>query len=71
MRQFLLFEGTFYYPAGGWEDFIGSFDDPESAIAFHASKPHYDSEWAHVVDIGARKIVRVYDGPDEGWRSSE
>ena len=32
MKRYLLFAGYKYYPSGGWEDFIESFDDIQIAI---------------------------------------
>lgn len=31
MKRYLLFAGDTYYPAGGWDDFIDSFDSFEAA----------------------------------------
>lgn len=42
----LLFAGIDYYPSGGWGDFIGEFDDVDSA------KAESDS-WIQVVEIPA------------------
>lgn len=46
LKRYLLFAGWVYYPGGGWEDFIGSFDTVEEAkAAIEGSK-----DWAHIID---------------------
>ena len=42
---FLLFAGQTYYPWGGFNDFIGSFDSPFLAMK---AIPKY-SDWWHIV----------------------
>jgi len=54
--QYLLFAGDYYYPLGGWEDFIARFDKVEFAQE-HITKRKYD--WAHIVDIDNSKIIRL------------
>jgi len=34
MKSFLIFYGSYYYPAGGIQDLIGSEDSLEEAIKF-------------------------------------
>ena len=46
MKKYLVFSGDNYYPAGGWADFDGAFDDLEEA-KLAASDPNFD--WGHVV----------------------
>lgn len=31
MKRFLLFVGRQYYPVGGWDDFVGSYDTLKEA----------------------------------------
>lgn len=31
LKRYLVFEFEQYYPAGGWNDFVGSFDTLEEA----------------------------------------
>lgn len=51
MNQFVLFAGDNYYPGGGWQDFVDSYDTVEEAVA--AGKPDEDDwgKWYHVIDI--------------------
>ena len=50
MKQFLLFAGDDYYPAGGWDDFIASFDLQKEAEDFmYQCNTRYD--WYHIIDI--------------------
>ena len=65
MERFLLFAGDEYYPAGGWDDFRGSFKTVEEAEK-KADKPT-DREWAnnsydwwHIVDSTTGKSVKHY-----------
>lgn len=46
-KRFLLFAGSIYYPAGGMDDLISTFDNLEEAM-----KALRDSEkdWQHVYD---------------------
>lgn len=56
-----LFAGNRYYPRGGYEDFVGTFDDLTAAqagfIAWYAedsrnteTPPDYSCVWAHLVE---------------------
>lgn len=47
MKRFLLFCGSHYYPGGGWNDFVGSFDAVADAYAEARS---LNQDWYHVVD---------------------
>jgi hypothetical protein len=60
MKRYLVFSGQTYYPSGGWEDFIGSFDTPEEAEAArriaHDPKPGYPwDHWSEIVDRDTQK----------------
>ena len=52
LKRYLLFAGDHYYPAGGWDDFAGSFDSIEMAIVegLDLLKQTPGADWAHVVD---------------------
>lgn len=50
--QFLVFAGDFYYPGGGWDDFIGVFDSIEAA-----RKGVPDKDWHQIVDANTLQIV--------------
>ena len=50
MKNFLVFMGQNYYPNGGWDDFIDSFNtDEEASHYIHERAPGY-ANWAQVVD---------------------
>lgn len=59
MKRFLLFASSFYYPNGGWDDFIGSFDTVEGAVEFLTSvdKEEVHHDWYQVVDTITFTIV--------------
>lgn len=64
LKQFLLFGGGAYYPAGGWSDFVDSFDSYSEAEE-HIKKANADYkekypgtigdmyDWHHIIDIGS------------------
>lgn len=54
MKRYALFSGDAYYPAGGWDDFRGSFDTLDEAVA--AAQKRGD-DWSHVVDLHSGKEV--------------
>lgn len=57
MKRYLLFAGDHYYPSGGWNDFVGSFDTAREAMEWAESKAIKDSDdWAHVVDTAVSHI---------------
>lgn len=45
--MFLLFAVDFYYPAGGWEDYIGRYDSVERAEALLSN---IGCDWYHIVE---------------------
>lgn len=57
-KRYLVFAGSNYYPAGGWNDYIGSADTAEdagrAAIASH-------NDWWDVIDAetGENIVVTV------------
>ncbi len=66
MKNFLVFVGANYYPAGGMEDFVGDFDTVAEAIKAAGDKvsaqlgdiaPVYDTLWANVYSVKQRKII--------------
>jgi len=59
MRRFVVCGGVTYYPKGGMEDFLDSFDDREQAIAFAKGfMADGDSlKWVHVYDTQERVFV--------------
>lgn len=59
MKRYALFAGRTYYPEGGWDDLVDTFDsadeawervrrDNRTAVARHALPPY---QWHHVVDL--------------------
>ncbi len=57
MKRFLLFAGSIYYPAGGWDDFRGDFDTAEKAQSAGQVSFGDEYEWWHVVDTETMKEV--------------
>jgi hypothetical protein len=65
MKRYLLFAGSFYYPAGGWSDFLGDFDSVDEA---HRSAPASDFDLLEVIDT---KTMKDVDLPESGKQEME
>jgi hypothetical protein len=48
LKRYLLFCGDDYYPAGGWDDFVGSFDTKDEAD--DAAAQLADANWHQIID---------------------
>ena len=68
LKRYLLFAGDYYYPSGGMNDFVDSFDSIEEAVAQH-DKNFIDS-WKHVYDCVEVRTVLVFD-LNTGWKEYE
>lgn len=67
MKKFLVFAGYAYYPAGGWDDFVGDADSLEEAKTLArdtVSKYETSKPWWHVADTEAKQVV-LYHYQDE------
>ncbi len=54
IKQYWLFAGDTYYPAGGMDDYENSFDNIEDAIG---QVYHIKCDWWHIVDSVTKEIV--------------
>lgn len=54
MKRYMLFAGDTYYPAGGWDDFVLWFDEPEELAAYLKL---YKPDWWQVVDTKTWKRI--------------
>lgn len=54
MKRFLLFVFDSYYPAGGWNDFAGSFDSQYDALK-HVTTLRFDHY--QIIDSTDAKII--------------
>ena len=56
MKRYLLFSFDTYYPDGGWNDFIGDFDNVEQALlALKQDSPYPEY---HIIDtLTKEKII--------------
>lgn len=52
-KRYLLFAGEYYYPSGGFNDYVGSFESISDALSNVMS--HHD--WYHIVDLESLKII--------------
>lgn len=71
MSRYLLFFGPVYYPCGGMEDFLGSYEDITEAIKIAESKAKeeypdcpWKFNWSHIWDCD-RKAIVWEDGKDK------
>ena len=58
MKRYLVFKGEFYYPVGGWEDYVATFDKFADADALAAQLE--GQEWSHIVDTTINAIVQEH-----------
>lgn len=65
LKRFLLFAGSNYYPAGGWQDFRGDFDTVEEAKDYLLYNPDTERNWWHVIDATTGAAVEKH--PDYEW----
>jgi len=64
MKQFLLFAGDNFYPAGGWKDFVASYDSAGAAFKKGESKKaKRDADWFHVIDSETGRQVYPTEMP--------
>lgn len=73
--RFMLFAGECYYPKGGIDDLVSSFNTLEEACdAVKENNGHV--EWAHIYDRETREVVKIYeykewfDSRDDVWGQS-
>ncbi len=61
MKRYLLFGGYSYYAAGGWYDFMGSFDSLGEALRSQQwpeeNYQYVDAPWRHVIDSHTGAMV--------------
>jgi hypothetical protein len=62
LSMYLVFAGYGYYPSGGANDYVDSFDDFNKAedCAEETIEPHQGPEWSHVFNTETKKIVGTY-----------
>lgn len=58
MKRYLLFAGSLYYPSGGWDDFIASFDTVDECVARAKTDP-YSMDWWHILDTTTWQIAKA------------
>ena len=54
--QYALFAGDHYYPLGGWDDYVDTFETIAEARAGVAPT----ADWAHVVDLSICERVSTF-----------
>lgn len=77
MKKYLLFAGPNYYPSGGLDDLVKSFDSIEEAKAFAEADHEETYEWAQIVETKSLKLVlcgdieRAFRNPPQDWNWDE
>lgn len=64
--NYLLFAGSNYYPAGGWQDLQGTYKTLQEALEHtkticRASWGSDPFDWYHVVEVSTLKVVAYWD----------
>ena len=59
MKKILLFAGMKYYPAGGADDFVDSFESISEAKD-HILKNAGSYEWANIIDTETGDKMEIY-----------
>ena len=67
MKRYLVFAGDTCYPAGGWGDFVGTFDLFDEANAVLA-KNEEKGRWAHIVDLAYLEIAHQAEWAPDWYR---
>ena len=58
MKRFLVFCGEDYYPGGGFQDYVGSADTMNDAMALIIKdKTVNQSEWSDIVDSTTEETI--------------
>ena len=61
MERFAVFAGNYYYPDGGWADFVSCHPDKDAALAVAKAElgvRHYgNGRFMQVVDMETRRII--------------
>ena len=66
MKPFALFCGAFYYPAGGYRDFLCYTDTIEEALlALSNVEIAISGSWAHLINLRSGDIVRRWENHDD------
>ena len=71
LKRYMLFRFSTYYPSGGWNDFVASFDTLDEAVAHINSTINTgefggDDDWCnnkHIIDRDT--LDRVYHDEEE------
>lgn len=58
MKRYMVFAGSWYYPDGGWKDFIGAVDTIEEGVEKAKSWDYRD--WWTIVDSSNGQIVKEF-----------
>lgn len=66
MKRYAVFNMSCYYPAGGWDDFVGAYNDLEEAKAAAVALVTNKWEWSDVVDLQELKLAFSTRGNTDG-----
>jgi hypothetical protein len=57
-KRYLLFASDYYYPIGGAEDLVGSYDTIEEAIKALDFRKYDEANLANILDLNTLSIVK-------------
>ena len=59
MKRYLVFAGDYFYPGGGWSDFVDSYKEVDDAIRVAVEEAKSDHRWAHIVDTEKDVMLEI------------
>ena len=72
--NYLVFAWEFYYPSGGWQDFVGAYktlDEARQAGEKYVvdCKPNDRIDIVEIIDLNTLSGIQMYDVKDrQAWR---
>ena len=68
--RYIVFSGSQYYPAGGWDDFVAMTETLNEAKQIYKDLLKYDEwTWAHIIDMKNKKNI-LKGGPEHNFGPS-
>jgi hypothetical protein len=62
MKRYWLFQFDQYYPQGGMNDFVESFDSLEEALVHYKKlKNHFKGDYYHIFDSQNQTIISKWE----------
>jgi hypothetical protein len=55
--RFALFAGDYYYPEGGWDDLVATFNSRYEAEKHYEKHQKECGDWYHIIDLSTGEKV--------------